>query len=324
MTGAPGSAAAAKRINRAIELLEAGQAVYYTGQHTGHVLSYAQGREDAKTWADYINVGMEHGSFDMPGLAEYMRGLVDGGPTNSGHRTPAVIVEAPVRGTDETTVRCNSWQFRQILARGVHGIVLCQAESAAAVRAFVQAVRYPHHQQGVDPALPPPLERMGDGGLRAAEARSDLIGIGTRGAGSEATAAAIWGLSRGDYMARSDPWPLNAAGELLLGVKIESPEGIARSAEILAVPGLAFAEMGPTDLGLALGYLRVERPYPPAMQQARQRVFAATRNNRLAFLEACSAADIVARLDEGVRVIAGGRREVATIGRAHQRRTMPV
>ena len=126
-------------------------------------------------------------------------------------------------------------------------------------------------------------------------------------------------------MARSDPWPLNAAGELLLGVKIESPEGIARSAEILAVPGLAFAEMGPTDLGLALGYLRVEHSaYPPAMQQARQRVFAAASDNGLAYLQACSAADIVARLEEGVRVIAGGRREVAAIGRAHQHRTMLV
>ena len=136
---------------------------------------------------------------------------------------------------------------------------------------------------------------------------------------------AIWGLAREDYMARSDPWPLNPAGELLLGVKIESPEGVARSAEILAVPGLAFAEMGPTDLGLALGYLRVEHhAYPPAMQQARQRVFAAARDNGLAYLEACSAADIVARLEEGVRVIAGGRREVATIGRSHQHRTMPV
>jgi 4-hydroxy-2-oxoheptanedioate aldolase len=165
---------------------------------------------------------------------------------------------------------------------------------------------------------------MGEGRLREAEARSDLIGIGTRGAGSEATAGSIWGLSREEYMARSDAWPLNAAGELMLGVKIESPEGVARSAEILAVPGLAFAEMGPTDLGLALGYLHVARPYPPAMQQARQRVFAATRNNGLAFLEACSAADIVTRLEEGVRVIAGGRPEVATIGRAHQRRTMPV
>jgi 4-hydroxy-2-oxoheptanedioate aldolase len=324
MTATPVSTAV-KRINRAIELLEAGQAIYYTGQHTGHVLSYARGREDAKTWADYINVGMEHGSFDMPGLAEYMRGLVDGGPTSSGHRTPPVIVEAPVRGTEATTVRCNSWQFRQILARGVHGIVLCQVESADAARAFVEAVRYPHHQQGVDPTLPTPLERMSDVGSLRQGAASALIGIGTRGAGSEATAAPIWGLSREDYMTRSDPWPLNAAGELLLGVKIESPEGVARSAEILAVPGLAFAEMGPTDLGLALGYLRVARnPYPPAIQQARQRVFAAAGNNGLAFLEACSAADIVAKLDEGVRVIAGGRREMATIGRAHQRRTMPV
>ena len=84
----------AKRINRAIELLEVDQALYYDGPHTGHVLTYEQGRKDAKTWADYINVGMEHGSFDLAGLAEYLRGLIDGGPTHSGHRTPPVIVEA--------------------------------------------------------------------------------------------------------------------------------------------------------------------------------------------------------------------------------------
>ena len=148
------------RINRAIELLAQDQAIYYVGQHTGHVLSYAQGREDAHTWADYINVGMEHGSFDMPGLAEYLRGLVDGGPTRSGHRTPAVIVEPPARGIDAASVRNNAWQLRQILARGVHGIVLCQVESADAARAFVESVRYPHHALGVDPALPSPLERM--------------------------------------------------------------------------------------------------------------------------------------------------------------------
>ncbi|MGE5268159.1 MAG: hypothetical protein ACM3JG_00660, partial [Thiohalocapsa sp.] len=88
----------ASRINRAIELLAKGQAIYYVGAHTGHVLTRAQGRADALTWADYINVGMEHGAFDMTGLGEYMAGLVEGGPTRSGHRTPAVIVEAPVNG----------------------------------------------------------------------------------------------------------------------------------------------------------------------------------------------------------------------------------
>src|SRR5689334_5669196 len=62
------------RINRAIELLAQDQAIYYDGPHSGHVLTYAQGREDAATWADYMNVGMEHGCFDMSGLEAYMRG----------------------------------------------------------------------------------------------------------------------------------------------------------------------------------------------------------------------------------------------------------
>jgi 4-hydroxy-2-oxoheptanedioate aldolase len=82
----------ASRINRAIELLAEDQAIYYVGAHTGHVLTRAQGREDAGTWADYINVGMEHGAFDMTGLAEYMAGLVEGGPTRSGHRAPSINV----------------------------------------------------------------------------------------------------------------------------------------------------------------------------------------------------------------------------------------
>jgi hypothetical protein len=62
-----------KRISRAVELLEQDQAIYYDGPHSGHVLTHAQGRIDAGTWADYMNVGMEHGAFDMAGLAEYMR-----------------------------------------------------------------------------------------------------------------------------------------------------------------------------------------------------------------------------------------------------------
>jgi 4-hydroxy-2-oxoheptanedioate aldolase len=316
------------RINRAIELLAQGHAIYYVGHHTGHVLTHAQGLEDAGTWADYINVGMEHGAFDMGGLAQYMRGLVDGGPTRSGHATPAVIVEPPVRGTDEAGVRANSWQLRQLLARGVHGMILCQAESVDAVRAFVEAARYPQHAAGVDPSLPPPLERMRSSGEPAPRpgwrAGRPLLGVGTRGRGSEAEAAAIWGLSNQDYMRRCDPWPLAAEGELLLGVKIESPEGVANCEAILSVPGLGFAEMGPGDLGLALGYLTPPLgAYPPEMQEARTRIFAACKKNGLAFLEVCTPDNIVARLDEGVRVIAGQREETATIGRAHQKRAMP-
>lgn len=290
----------AKRINRAIELLAAGQPIYYIG---GHVLTHAQGMADASTWADYINVGMEHGAFDMTGLEAYMQGLIAGGPANSGHRTPTVIVEAPVDGSNEMVVRYNAWQFRQILARGVHGVLLCQAESADAVRAFVESCRYPINALGVGQGL----------------------GGGTRGRGSEPSAAEVWGVDTDAYFDRADPWPFNPEGELLLGVKIESPTGVSNVEQILSVPGIGFAEMGPGDLGLALGYKQVPRdPFPPDMQAARDRVFETAQARGIAFLETCTPDNITRKIDEGVRVVAGHREETAKIGREHTKRSMPV
>jgi 2-keto-3-deoxy-L-rhamnonate aldolase RhmA len=318
----------ATRINRAIELLAQDQPIYYSGGHTGHVLTCEQGRKDAHIWSDYINVGMEHGSFDLGGLAEYMTGLVEGGPTNSGHRTPAVIVEAPVNGINEEYILYNAWQFRQILARGVHGVLLCQAETPEAVRAFVESCRFPQGTIGTDPSFAKPIDRL-RGAKRGAPGSKDgrpLLGLGTRGRGSETTAMAIWGVGQDEYLAKADPWPLNPDGELLLGVKLESPEGVARADEILAVPGLGFAELGPGDLSHALGYKSIPRdPYPPEMQEARNKVFAACRKNGIAFLEGAANPDALARIiDEGVRVISGHSEENAKAGRAHTKRTMPV
>lgn len=290
------------RINRAIELLDQGQPIYYAGGHTGHVLTYEQGLEDAHTWADYINVGMEHGSFNMAGLDEYMRGLIDGGPTRSGHRTPAVIVETPVEGISEEYVRFNAWQFRQILARGVHGILLCQAESAGAVRAFVEACRYPINTIGV-----------GEG-----------LGPSRRGVGSEPSAAPVWGVDRDTYIRKADPWPLNPEGELLLGLKIESAAAIPHIEEILSVPGIGFAEMGPGDLSMSLGYPKPPKPLPPEMQDVRERVMAACKEHNIAFLAGVQPDEVCAEIDAGVRVVGGHNEENAKLGRKHTGRTMPV
>src|SRR5262245_25209691 len=128
-----------KRINRAIELLEQGQPIYYTGSHSGTSGTFDQGVRDAQTFADYISYDMEHAPFDVKGLAEYMRGLAQGGPTKSGHRTPAVIVNVPVNGTDEATVRANAWMFQQVIATGVHGVMLCHEDTPGAVRTIVAA-----------------------------------------------------------------------------------------------------------------------------------------------------------------------------------------
>ena len=293
----------AKRINRAIELLEQDQTVYYDGGHTGHVLTYEQGLKDAHIWADYINVGMEHGSFDMAGLDQYIQGLIDGGPTKSGHRTPAVNVETPVEGSSEEIIRFNAWQFRMILARGVHGILLCQAETPDAVRAFVESCRYPINMTGVGHGL----ER------------------GTRGTGSQPTSAPVWGVDPDTYVDKAEPWPLNPEGELLLGVKIETVRALSNCELSLAVPGLGFAEWGPGDLHMSFGIKRdPSKPMDPRLLEARDRVKAACEANNLAFLEGATPEDITEKIDEGVRIIAGHREDTAEIGRAHSKRTMPV
>jgi hypothetical protein len=54
-----------KRVNRAIELLEQGQPIYYTGSHAGTAGSFEQGKADAQTYADYISYDMEHPPFDV-------------------------------------------------------------------------------------------------------------------------------------------------------------------------------------------------------------------------------------------------------------------
>jgi len=293
-----------KRINRAIELLEQGQPLYYTGGHTGAELSYESGKAMAKTWADYINIGMEHGTFNLAGLGEFMRGLVDGGPTNSGHRTPAVVVELPVDGASEEVIRANAWQIRQILAKGVHGLLLCHAETPGAVKAFVETCRFAFQTIGVGKGL------------------SD----GRRGRAGEGTAAPIWGISIEDYFDLADPWPLNPKGELMLGLKIENRRALSNVELSTRVPGIAFAEWGPGDMSHSFGYKTLLRdPYPPELVEARSRVFAACKAAGLAFLDGMTVQNVAQKIAEGVRISGGGNNgEVAKAGRANTKRKMPV
>jgi 4-hydroxy-2-oxoheptanedioate aldolase len=286
------------RINRAIELLEQGQPVYYTGAPS---LSYEGGLEAAQTWADYLIVEMEHGLFNLPALDAFMKGLVAGGPTRSGHRTPPVIVTLPTDGTDEAVMRANAWMVKQVLARGVHGILLCHAETPEAVRAFVESARYPFQTIGVGAAL----------------------GVGRRGAGGQGEAASVWGVSGEEYLRKADVWPLNPEGELMLGLKIENRRALANAEASARVPGIAFAEWGPGDMSMSFGHLfHHDPPYPPEMDAARRTVLNACKAAGIAFLNMVRTQDVVQMIEEGVR-IGGGSKEVAEIGRRYTGRTMP-
>ena len=293
-----------KRINRAIELLEEDQPIYYTGLHSfsRDFLTYEQGKKDSAIWADYINIGMEHGPFDMGGLEAYMDGLVDGGPTPSGHITPTVIVELPVQGESAEIIKYNAWQIRQILARGVHGILLCEATSAEAVAAFVESCRYKRNDIGVGYGLKD----------------------GTRGVGSEFKAKQKWGIEDdNDYRAKADPWPLNSEGELLLGLKIETLAGLNNCEQILSVPGIGFAEMGPGDMSMSMKIKRIPGDPPDQrIKDASLRVKKACDKNGVKFLETGTPENIIEVIESGARVIAGQNQEAAKVGRKYTNRKM--
>ncbi len=291
------------RVNKAIELLGAGQPVYYEFRDGFNAGGYEGGRALAQSWADYITYDVEHSPFDVTSLMAFMRGLADGGPTRSGHRTPAVIVTLPIEAASAEVVRADAWMVRQALATGVHGLLLCHVETPEAARAFVEAARYPFNTVGAGREL----------------------GVGRRGNGGQERAAQVWGLEVADYFAKVDPWPLNPSGELLLGVKIENVRALANVEATTRVPGIAFAEWGPGDMGMSMGYPdKHDEPYPEEMLAARARVIAACKAAGIAFLDQVTPDNVVRRIAEGVRICTGPQaRQAAEISRKHTGRTMP-
>jgi len=194
--------------------------------------------------------------------------------------------------------------FHQVLATGIHGILLCHADSPGAVRAFVEAVRFPTHQQGVNKG----------------------ISEGRRGVHGASTAARIWGVSADEYIEKADVWPLNPDGELLLGLKLEDKYALANAEDNVKVPGIAFAEWGPGDMALSLGVRGAggggRSPVPAVLQQARARVLAAAKLNKIFFLNSVSPANVIDMIKEGVMIGSGGQ-QAAEIGRKYTKREMP-
>ncbi|MDO8540872.1 MAG: aldolase/citrate lyase family protein [Opitutaceae bacterium] len=294
-----------KRVNKAIELLESGQPVYYGYGRGG----YDEGKAAAKTWSDLLMYDLEGSALDFTGLRAFMKGLADGGPTPSGHRTPAVIVTLPVYGLDADVVRANHWMIQQALASGVHGLHICHARNPAAVAAFIRAARYEVHAQAVGSGLDPGLRMFG----------------------AHEFASAIWGVSPKDYYDRADAWPLNPRGELMIGVKIEDREGLQHTEAIVRVPGVIFAEWGPRDTSYAHGFFDVAMDYgrkpgvvePPALKAAADRVIAASKAAQVFILDNVRPENVTRQIDAGIMIMAGGIKEAADLGRAHTRRTMP-
>jgi 4-hydroxy-2-oxoheptanedioate aldolase len=109
----------------------------------------------------------------------------------------------------------------------------------------------------------------------------------------------------------------------MLGLKIENRRALDDVEASTAVPGIAFAEWGPGDMGMAFGHKDAhDPPYPPEMTAARARVKAACDRAGVAFLEMVRADDVIDQIARGVK-IGAATAEAAEIGRRHTRRSLP-
>jgi 4-hydroxy-2-oxoheptanedioate aldolase len=310
-----------KRINKMIELLEAGQPVYDLSVSDA---GYEEGKKLAQTHNDLIQYQMEHGPFDPNKLRQFMKGLVDGGPTKSGHRTPTVIVTLPVLGLDEASVKVNHWVIEQVLSAGVHGLMLCHARNAEAVRMFVASARYQFERpdlKGADKGIPE----------------------GLRGSGSQGYASQIWGITGTQYVEKADPWPMNPNGELLLSLKMEDKYALANIDTITKVPGIAWGEWGPGDQAMSImgleymkrgggqGRSTADTPASeglppiaePKLQAARARIMDAMKANKIAPLHSSNINNIEQLIRAGVMVTHGTTVELTNKGRLFTKRQMP-
>jgi 4-hydroxy-2-oxoheptanedioate aldolase len=208
----------------------------------------------------------------------------------------------PIAGTTDA-LRANAWMIQQALAAGVHGVLLCNAESPEAARLMIEAARYPFGP------------------------RVDGLSQGTRGSGSQSYAARMWGVTAQEYLRIADPWPMNPDGELVFGLKIENPRADANVEASVRVPGIAFAEWGPGDHGFYIlgrpGTYKGGGETSPQMAAVRRRVLDATRAAGIKFLNACTEDNVIEQLKDGVMICTGGDSPAADKGRAFTKRTDP-
>jgi 4-hydroxy-2-oxoheptanedioate aldolase len=288
-----------KRINKIIDLLKKDQPVYYVSTSN---FTYKNGKKFAKTWADFIRLDTEHSSSNWDGIADFMRGLKDGGPTKSGHQSPAVIAELPFKGINKQNVISNSWIIHQLLAKGVHGLILCHANSEEAVKEFVAACRYPFNKIGVGKKLP----------------------VGTRGHGGQILGSKIWSISEDEYLKKADPWPLNPNGELVLGIKLENKTAIKNAHKTTKVPGLCVGDYGLGDISFSMGFTKPIRfPLPKKIISIREKVWKICEKSKIHFWGQVNEETIIKLIKRGIRFCRVYDKKIAFKGMRFTKRSKP-
>ena len=235
----------------------------------------------------------------------------------AGRRRPVIAPRwcsslLPAVGFDGPSMRANAWQIQQALAAGAHGVLVCEMHSpeAGEIADFLRSHQI--HPPGVPQR---PIE-------------------GSRGSGSQAFAAHIWGLNGTDYLAVADTWPLNTQGRDFHGFQAGEPPwggerrgdhghqgpGLRRARpqrQFLVHPGLG---RGPADVPAERAKVLAD----PRSSNALERVRLAAKKNGVQWLGTGShGSDMNQSYDQGMRMLPGDDEKVVMASREYSKRKMP-
>jgi 4-hydroxy-2-oxoheptanedioate aldolase len=260
------------RLNKAIELLENGQAAFGL---LAFDYSLNNARSMANSGLDFIIIDMEHAPFDIERLRQFLLGMTDKRKIlEKGNLQPDVVplVRIPAAGGEDVM-----FQAKQVLDVGAFGVMYPSVSTRAQAEKSVGATRYPQ--------------------LNGAE---DFEPVGLRGR-NPSNAVWYWGI--GDYHSRADVWPLDPNGELLAIIQIETPEGVKNIDEIIAVPGIGVIFIGPSDLSTSMGYASASAP---EVEAAIQKVLRACLDNGVPCAITTGQGSVQRRIEQGFRFVTVG------------------
>jgi len=201
--------------------------------------------EFSTTGYDGLVFEMEHKPWDITALRDSLQYLLNRrqiAEADSLAPTLTPLVRIPANGAERA-----QWHAKQALDLGAYGIVWPHIVRVEEARNAVAACRYPRLAD--DPRFEP---------------------AGVRG-DSPAAAARYWGISNAEYYAKSDVWPLDPDGEILVGIMIEDRLAVENLPGILdQVPGIGLVLVGEGDMSQELG---IPRQYDhPRMLECKRRV----------------------------------------------------
>ncbi|MFG2659155.1 HpcH/HpaI aldolase/citrate lyase family protein [Streptomyces sp. NPDC048425] len=262
-----------QRLNKVITHLAAGRHVFASFSPA----EPASAADFATTSYDALVFEMEHKPWDAVALRDSFQYLLNRRQIrNSDEPGPALtpIVRIPANGAEKA-----QWHAKQVLDLGAFGVIWPHISTVDEARNAVASCRYP--------SLP-------------GDPRHEPVGL--RG-DSPGTAARYWGVSNQEYYTRSDVWPLDPDGEILVALMIEDQLGIANLPRMLdEVPGIGLVIIGEGDMSQELG---IPRQYDhPRMLECKQRVLDICRARNVPVGHPHVTADNVKQvLDDGYRFL---------------------